>query len=165
MVKPRVYVETTTPSFYHEDRTAPAIAARREWTRQWWEGAADRYELVTSPAVLDELAGGPPEHSAKWLAIVRDLPLLSVEPAIAEIVRAYIQHKVMPADPGGDALHLALASYHKCDFLVTWNCQHLANANKFGHIRRINALLGLFIPALVTPLELLGGNNDDEATE
>ena len=58
----------------------------------------------------------------------------------------------MPADPGGDALHLALASYHKCDFLVTWNCQHLANANKFGHIRRVNAMLGLFVPALVTPL-------------
>jgi predicted nucleic acid-binding protein len=165
MVKPRVYVETTIPSFYHEDRTAPAIVARREWTRQWWEGAADRYELVTSPAVLDELAGGPPEHSAKWLGLVRDLPLLPIEPAIAEIVRAYIRHKVMPIDPGGDALHLALASYHKCDFLATWNCRHLANANKFGHIRRVNALLGLFVPALVTPLELLGGNDDDEATE
>ena len=50
--------------------------------------------------------------------------------------------RIMPADPGGDALHLALASYHKWDFLVTWNCQHLANANKFGHIRRVNAILG-----------------------
>ena len=68
----------------------------------------------------------------------------------------------MPADPGGDALHLALASYHKCDFLVTWNCQHLANANKFGHIRRVNAMLGLFVPALVTPLELLGDSDETE---
>jgi hypothetical protein len=62
---------------------------------------------------------------------------------------------VMHRDPTGDALHLALASYHECDFLLTWNVQHLANANKFSHIRRINALLGLFTPALVTPLELL----------
>lgn len=61
-----------------------------------------------------------------------------------------------------DALHLALASYHRCDFLVTWNCKHLANANKFGHIRRVNTLLGLFNPALVTPLELLGGTDDAE---
>lgn len=66
-----------------------------------------------------------------------------------------IQRMVMPRDPTGDALHLALASYHKCDFLLTWNVQHLANANKFAHIRRVNALLGLFTPALVTPLELL----------
>ena len=67
----------------------------------------------------------------------------------------------MPADPAGDALHLAIASYHKYDFLVTWNCRHLANANKFGHLRRINTLLGLFVPALVTPLELLGESDED----
>jgi len=66
----------------------------------------------------------------------------------------------MPTDPAGDALHLALASYHKCDFLVTWNCRHLANANKFGHIRRVNTMLGLFVPTLVTPLGLLGGGDD-----
>jgi hypothetical protein len=68
----------------------------------------------------------------------------------------------MPADPLGDALHLALASYHRCDFLVTWNCRHLANANKFDHIRRLNALLGLFVPALVTPLELLGDEDEHD---
>ena len=160
MAKPRVYVETTIPSFYHEMRTAPDIVARREWTRQWWHGARDRYDLVTSPAVLDELVGGTPELSAERLALVRDLPLLTVESAIAEIVQTYVRHRVMPADPVGDALHLALASYHKCDFLVTWNCQHLANANKFGHIRRVNTVLGLFAPALVTPLELLGGGDE-----
>ena len=64
MTKPLTYVETTIPSFYHEARTAPDIVVRREWTRRWWDGACERYELVTSPAVLDELAGGIPEHSA-----------------------------------------------------------------------------------------------------
>ncbi len=71
----------------------------------------------------------------------------------------------MPDDPVGDALHLAMASYYKCDFLLTWNCRHLANANKFDHIRRINTLLGLFVPALVTPLELLGENDDEDSKE
>lgn len=156
MTRPRVYVETTIPSFYHEARTSPDVVARRDWTRQWWDGETDRYELVTSPAVLDELAGGLPERSAMRLALVRDLPLLPIESAITEVVESYIRYKLMPADPGGDAMHLALASYHKCDFLVTWNCQHLANASKFGHIRRVNTMLGLFVPALVTPLELLG---------
>lgn len=92
--------------------------------------------------------------------MIRDLPILPVDSAILEIVQVYIRHKIMPSDPAGDALHLAMASYHKCDFLVTWNCQHLANAKKFGHIRRINAMLGLFVPLLVTPLELLGGSDD-----
>jgi hypothetical protein len=160
MAKPRVYVETTIPSFYHEARLASAVVARREWTRQWWSGALEHYELVTSAAVLEELANGPADRSPAWLDLVRGLPLLPIEPAIAEIVQAYVRHRVMPADPGGDALHLALASHHKCDFLVTWNCQHLANANKFGHIRRVNTLLGLFVPAMVTPLELLGGSHE-----
>ena len=71
----------------------------------------------------------------------------------------------MPNDPVGDALHLALASYYKCDFLLTWNCRHLANANKFDHIRRINTLLGLFVPSLVTPLELLGEHDDEDSAE
>jgi predicted nucleic acid-binding protein len=163
MAKPRVYVETTIPSFYHDARKAPDILARREWTRQWWATAKSDNELVTSVAVLDELAGGPQERREDWLTLVRDLPLLPIEPAVAEIVEAYLQHKVMPADPAGDALHLALASYHKCDFLVTWNCQHLANANKFGHIRRVNGMLGLFVPLLVTPLELLGATDAKDA--
>lgn len=157
-----MYIETTIPSFYHEVRTSSDIVARKEWTRQWWDGAQESYELVTSPAVLDELAGGVPEWSEIRLALVRHLPLLPVDPAILEIVQTYIEYKLMPSDPGGDAMHLALASYHKCDFLVTWNCRHLANANKFGHIRRVNTMLGLFVPALVTPLEMLGDEDETE---
>lgn len=86
------------------------------------------------------------------------LPLVTIEPEIAAIVQAYIHHNIMPENPLGDALHLALASFHKCDFLLTWNCKHLANDNKFGHIRIVNNLLDLHNPLLVTPLELLGGN-------
>jgi hypothetical protein len=86
--------------------------------------------------------------------------VVPIEPAVTEIVAAYMRHKLMPADPTGDALHLALASLHKCDFLLTWNCTHLANANKFGHIRRLNTMLGLYVPTLTTPLELLGETNE-----
>lgn len=85
------------------------------------------------------------------------LPAIPVEDDNQEVVEVYIKHRLMPADPVGDALHLALASSHKLDYLLTWNCEHLANANKFGHIRRINTMLGLHVPILVTPLELLGG--------
>jgi predicted nucleic acid-binding protein len=153
----KVYIETSIPSFYYEVRSEPDMVARRDWTRDWWDNHRQSYLLLTSEAVLDELDRGDYQSKDQAVALLRNLPLLAVDDPIAEIVEAYIRHKLMPQDPLGDALHLALASYHKCDFLLTWNCKHLANANKFDHIRRVNMLLGLYVPKLVTPLELLGG--------
>jgi hypothetical protein len=101
-------------------------------------------------------------HGNPAMTLIGGLALLDLDEAVAEIVDAYIAHRLMPRDPAGDALHLAAASYHRCDFLVTWNCEHLANANKFGHIRRINTMLGIGCPVLVTPLELLEEGTDDE---
>jgi len=158
-VKPKIYIESSIPSFYYELRPEPEMVARREWTRQWWDNHADKYLLVTSAAVLDELGEGDYPNQEEVLQLASTLPLLPVEDAIAEIVETYVQHKVMPADVLGDALHLALASYHKCDFLLTWNSRHLANANKFAHIRRVNTMMGLYVPLLVTPLELLWEGN------
>ena len=160
LVTARAYVETSIPSFYFEARTEPEMIARRTWTRHWWDSASATAELVTSLAVVDELQRGEFTSRQDCLVLISTLPVLSVDEPILEIVQAYIQRRVMPEDPLGDALHLALASYHRCDFLVTWNCKHLANANKFGHIRRVNTLLGLYNPSLVTPLELLGADND-----
>ena len=65
----------------------------------------------------------------------------------------------MPRDAGGDALHLALASYYGLDVLLTWNCRHLANPNKFGHIESVNTELGLSVPLLTTPLNCLSEDN------
>lgn len=159
----RAYVETSIPSFYFEVRPEPQMVARRDWTREWWGRATKgQAELVTSLAVIDELEQGDFAARVDCLRLVVGLPILAIETPILEIVEAYIRHHVMPTDPAGDALHLALASYHRCEFLVTWNCKHLANANKFGHIRRVNTLLGLLTPALVTPLELLGDTDDEE---
>jgi len=161
MPKPKVYIETSIPSFYYEVRTEPDMVARRGWTRDWWDERRTAYELVTSDAVLDELRRGDHPVKEQALEMIQSLEVLEISAEIADIVEAYIRNKVMPNDPVGDAMHLALASYHKSDFLLTWNCRHLANANKFGHIRRINTVLGLYVPALVTPLELLGGLEDE----
>jgi hypothetical protein len=157
-MKKTVYIETTIPSFYHEVRTEPEMVARKNWTRDWWDSHRKSYLIVVSEAVLDELKMGDYPNKDQILALLDNVPLVPVEPPITEIVVTYIEHKVMPQDPAGDALHLALASYHKCDFLLTWNCKHLANANKFAHIRRVNAILGLFSPTIVTPMELMGDN-------
>lgn len=156
-----VYLETSFFSFYFDERRSSAIVARREWTHQWWKRHRAHYELVTSTAVLDELSHGVLPHQTQALDLALTLPAMEVGDEVVEIVEAYIANRLMPRDPLGDALHLALASFHKCDFLLTWNCQHRANANKFAHIRRLHAVLGLHVPALVTPLELMENPADE----
>jgi hypothetical protein len=154
----RIYVETTIASFYFEVRSEPEMIARKNWTREWFDEAIQTEELVTSAAVLQELQGGNFPGKADAIQWILALAPLAINDRVLEIVDEYIIRRLMPLDPAGDALHLALASHHACDFLVTWNCRHLANANKFGHIRQVNGILGLPIPTLVTPLELLGKN-------
>jgi predicted nucleic acid-binding protein len=124
-----VYIETTIPSLYFDERPDAKTVARREWTRAWWDGHRQNYRLFTGAPVIE---------------------------AVTEIIEAYVERHVMPRDPSADAAHLALASFYKCDYLLTWNCVHLANANKYGHIRRVNTLLGLPVPQLITPLEMIG---------
>jgi hypothetical protein len=85
MRKPLVYVETTIPSFYHTTRSGATAVARREWTRRWWDLARNRYALATSDAVLDELRDGAYPSREIALALVIDLPILEITPAVAEI--------------------------------------------------------------------------------
>ena len=131
------------------------MVARKRWTRDWWKSARGRYDLVTSIPVIEELGAGDHPKKRECLHLIEDIPVLSIPDPISEIVDTYIRHHLMPRDTKGDALHLALASYHRCQFLLTWNCAHLANANKQEHIRHVNALLGLHVPILTTPLELI----------
>lgn len=157
MPKPRVYVETTIPNFYYDRRTGPATVARRNWTREWWNDAASLYELLTGAPVLKELLAGIINSRVSMrLRLVGGLTVLRPDSVDAEIAEIYVRHKLMPSRSPEDALHLALASRHGCDFIVTWNCKHLANPNKVRHVERINTRLGLHIPAIVTPRDLLG---------
>lgn len=156
MTKPLAYIETTVPNFYYDFRPDPEIVARRGWTREWWASAHQHYQSVTSQEVLTELSAGASLWVPLRLELLKGIPLIPLAPALADIVKTYQRHKLMPTRPGGDAVHLALASFYECDFIVTWNCRHLANPRKFAHIRHINRLLGLSVPEIVTPEELLG---------
>ncbi|MCX7012532.1 MAG: type II toxin-antitoxin system VapC family toxin [Candidatus Sumerlaeota bacterium] len=153
-MRKRLYIGTSIPSFYYEVRESAEMIARRDWTRAWWETRYE-YELLTSDAVFYELERGDFPGKFQALDLLSGVPVVEVVDEIADIVQAYTGRHVMPADPLGDAFHLALASFHKGDFLLTWNCQNLANPNKFGHIRIVNNSLGLFVPELVTPYQLL----------
>jgi len=118
-----IYVETSIPSFYHETRTQAQFQAMREWTREWWDIARVRDELVTSDPVMMELERAPEPKRSEAMALLATLPLLDDMEAVDEIVAAYFHHKLMPRDAEGDARHLALATFHECDILATWNCQ------------------------------------------
>ena len=156
-MKRSVYIETTIPSSYYDERLEPEMVARQHWTRHWWDELRGNYSLCTSAAVLDELKKKWHPNQEKKIALLDNIPLLEITKEVIEIAEVYITNYVMPSDPVGDALHLAVAVYHKVDILLTWNCNNLANENKMQHIRRTNALMGLFTLSIVTPLNLLGG--------
>lgn len=161
-MQPRVYIETSIPSFYHEIRQEPDMVARRNWTREWWNNHRIHYDVVTSIPVIEEIEAGDHPKKYECLHLIERVAILPIAGPVGDIVDTYIRHRLMPNDPKGDALHLALASCHRCQFLLTWNCAHLANANKQEHIRHVNALLGLHVPILTTPLELIQEPEDDK---
>lgn len=127
----------------------------KDWTREWWREESCNYELVSSVAVVDELRQGEHSNKEDKIRLLETVRMLDLAAETDEIVETYLRHKLMPQDLSGDARHLAVASFYRCDYLLTWNCRHIANANKIRHIRRINGLLGLPTPELVTPLELV----------
>lgn len=126
-----IYVETTIPSFYTETRDDDETRIRRKWTQQWWHLPHIDQDLITSFVVQEELSRIPDtRRRAAALQLVRPLEQFVYTTEIEEIVEVYLAHKLMPREGMGDAAHLALASFYHCDILVTWNCKHLANANK-----------------------------------
>jgi predicted nucleic acid-binding protein len=150
-MKRTVYIETTVPSFYYEVRTEPEMVARRDTTRRWWATERAHYDLYASVFTKGELERGDYPGKADALLLLEELPILGVTPEIESIASVYVKRKLMPVEDAGDAYHLATASYYGVHFLLTWNCRHLANANKTHHVRTVNADLGLPVPIIVTP--------------
>ena len=155
-MKPTVYIETTIPSFYWETRTDSESIAMKDWTQEWWGGPRLLCDCWTSVAVMEELESGYHPEKQQKLDLLEEALLLEITDEIREIAQVYIDNYLMPKDVAGDALHVAVASYYKMDYLLTWNCTHLANARKKQHLRRINGRLRLDTPEIITPLELLG---------
>ena len=152
----RVYIETSILSFYYTLRRDIESRAMQSWTRKWWTQYVEQFTLVSSLAVIEELSDGRSEKTQDRIDLVENLEMLSISPRIRSITRTYIDKLIMPQDPFGDALHLAIASFHNVDALLTWNYKHIANLNKIYSIRQINQELGLPTPELVTPLNYLG---------
>jgi predicted nucleic acid-binding protein len=151
-MKRTVYLETTFFSFYHDGRLSSRF--RREITREWWAKERRNFNIYTSMFSYEELSVPAYPAWKKASGMCKAVPFLEMNVDVAGVVKAYITNRIMPAGDVGDAAHLAIATYHEADYLVTWNCRHLANANKFAHIRMVNRRLGLVTPEIVTPEQL-----------
>jgi predicted nucleic acid-binding protein len=147
-----VYLDTTIPSFLFDNRDD--IKFMIKTTKEWWTKERHNYKIFISSETIKELSIGYYPNKEDIIRFTLDLEVLPEAKEIQQIVEVYLTNNIMPKKGIGDAFHLAYCSYYKIDYLLTWNCKHLANANKKQHIRILNNRLGLFVPEIITPLEL-----------
>lgn len=159
-MKPTVYLDTTIPSYLFDERDS--LKLHIDTTEKWWTEERDNFDIWISEETIAEITDGDYPRKPEIIQFASEIPILPLEPQIIEIAQIYLENYLMPRVLKGDALHLAYASFYKIDFLLTWNCNHLANANKRKHIRVINTRLNLAIPEIITPLELFSETYDDD---
>lgn len=154
-MRPSVYIETTIPSYLAARLSSNIITAGQQiMTREWWDQERHHYRLHVSQAVLDECRGGDPEQARKRLTIIRSFPLLPINDAVAVLSAEYMKLLCIPVSAALDAVHLAVSVTHRIDYMLTWNCKHLAHGDTRLKMHRYNAAHGLHEPMIVTPQEL-----------
>ena len=158
-MKSTAYLDTTIPSYLFDKRES--IKMHSEITRRWWDEEMGHFDIWISEETLDEINEGNYPKKHEILKFISTIPVLAPDNRIIDIAQIYLDNYLMPCVLKGDALHLAYAPYYKIDFLLTWNCNHLANANKRKHIRVINTRLNLPTPEIITPLDLFSETTDD----
>jgi hypothetical protein len=158
-MKRKVYVETSVIS-YLTARPSKTIlgAAHQQITLAWWE-TRNQYELLVSEAVLRECGSGDPDAAEKRLAVLNDVPLLLITEQALHIAESLVGHGIVPVKAAEDALHIAVATVSGMDYLLTWNCRHIANPEIQRCIAEYFEQIGLFLPFICTPEELLGEAN------
>ena len=151
-----VYIETTVIGYLtsrlREDVT---VAGHQETTREWWRTASDHFDLVASQLVVRECSAGDPVAAQERLEAVVKLTLLPTTAAAEQLADALVNGRAVPESHPEDALHVALAAVHGIEYLVTWNCRHIANATARTAIERICRAAGYEPPVICTPEELM----------
>ena len=156
MDKPTVYLETTIPSYLVAEPSRDiVVAGHQRTTHEWWQTAGERFELLISELVYQEVSGGNPELAAKRLGVVRSFPILASNADVDALTEIYGQQLGLAGKARGDVPHFAICVAYELDYLVTWNCAHLANALVVRKLREINSRLGLWLPIICTPEELM----------
>jgi predicted nucleic acid-binding protein len=156
-MKKSIYLETTIISYFTARPPRDIIlAARQEITRQWWDRRRFEYELFISPIVLKEASEGDPAAASNRLKLLNALPVLDMNQEVVNLAAALIEEKFLPPKAADDALHLAFAAVHEIDFLLTWNCRHLANAELIASLPAYFIVHDIHLPTVCTPDELYG---------
>ena len=154
-MKPRVYLETTIVSYLTALPSRDLVlAAHQQLTSEWWQ-IRQRFDLFVSEAVLQEAAGGDPSAAARRCAALRGIPVLGLTEGAANLVRDLVAARAVPAKAVVDAVHIAVAAVNGMDFLLTWNCAHIANAATRAIIDRVCRIAGVAPPVICTPEELM----------
>ena len=155
-MKPRVYLETTIPSYLTARPSRDLITAgHQQLTTSWWETQRHRFELYISQFVIDEVADGDLAAAHERLKLVERLPLLDITPHVTELASEILAARIIPRKAATDAAHVAIAAVHGMDFLVTWNCVHIANAAISRALAAICRKHMFECPVICTPEELL----------
>lgn len=149
-----VYIETTIVSYMTARPSRDVVvAAHQGMTRAWWRGRS-AYELRVSQLVLDEAAAGDPIMLARRLRVLRDLPVLALTDAATRVAKDLVRKGALPEKATVDAFHIGIAAAHQVNYLLTWNCKHLANATMRGTIEAVCHSAGLTAPIICTPEQL-----------
>jgi hypothetical protein len=155
-MKPRLYLETTIPSYLVARPSRDVrLAADQLATQEWWEECREDYELFLSQLVLQEARRGDVESAARRLAQMSGIPLLSDLREAAELAKRLLADRIVPGVAAADATHIGLAAAHGMDYLLTWNCKHINNHRIRARIEHACAAAGLVCPDICTPAELM----------
>lgn len=153
-----VYLETTFISYLVARPSRDLIVAgHQQITQEWWANRHDEFECMVSQVVIDEVSVGDPSEVQKRLAIIGGLPALDVTADATDLAKAIMAAGILPPHVVRDAAHVAVSAVHAVDYLLTWNCRHLANAQSARRIARVCEKLGHRMPIICTPEELMGG--------
>jgi hypothetical protein len=154
-MKQRLYMETTIPSYLTSRPSRDLIiAGHQQVTKEWWEKRRDAFEIYISQLVIDEASAGDPGAARERMRIVRDLAMLDITPEVGHLASAILASGILPRKAATDAAHIAIAAVHGMDFLLTWNCVHIANAIICKAVANICREYGWESPVICTPEEL-----------
>jgi hypothetical protein len=152
-----VYIETSILGYLTARPSRDlVVAANIEITREWWDMRRSDFQLYSSQAVVKETSQGDAEIAYQRLEIIRNLALLDLNQSVLALAEQFLERSSLPAKADVDAVHIAAATVHGMDYLLTWNCKHIANAQIQRKLAEVSLDFGYELPILCTPYELLG---------
>lgn len=153
----QLYLETSVVSYLTSRPSTDILAAAHQHvTARWWAHRRVAFELWASELVLEEAARGAPDAAQRRLAVLKDLPLLKVTAEAKILAVEIVKGHLLPERAFPDALHISVAAIHGVDYLLTWNCAHIANAEILPRVELLVHRAGFPMPIVCTPEELLG---------